>query len=613
MTKKKLSTIRRIQKKALDSGAVASGAASLVFRKTGEQLRKLDEEFSLTTMMREQGGRVRDKAKDIDQEYSLSEKAAMVGREASILAGRGKDAVDRAADKAGVYKASNAAKDIVTEYFADPAVAISKRCELDKRLEIIGGACEELYGKSRRVIKPYFSPETAEELLQNTRKELAYISACIMQISPGEAEKIATQFGSVVASKIAGIAASGTLLTLVSTFGTAGTGTAIASLSGAASASATLAWVGGLLGGGMATGAVLTGGVGIVVGLGAYKALSSTRRDFDDLDEVEQRIVQYCWMLIAIVDDYLENEDRQFGVDGAHSLLVDTLLPLQSLLIENSGSICRNLDKKDALAFRQHVLKDFDPAIINPITEFVASGLETRALHYEYVIGGAIYALMTRSAVDDSMESQLVLDALRRSDPDLANASEAELSVYLDDYNPEQLKGIANNVKGIYHEQLWVEQYNANHETTRAEMFGTTNHAGSDVRIIDVNAGEVVAEYQLKATDNVAYINEHLVKYPNVNVIATNEVVARMDGVKASGNLNADLSDTVDSDIDALAGYSIDDRVLVGGGLAATVATGQELIEMLQGRRAFPEAVAAVVRKTGTAGAATAIAAYLFS
>ena len=125
--------------------------------------------------------------------------------------------------------------------------------------------------------------------------------------------------------------------------------------------------------------------------------------------------------------------------------------------------------------------------------------------------------------------------------------------------------------------------------------------------------GEVVAEYQLKATDNVAYVNEHIIKYPDVEVIVTDEVAARMDGVQASGNLNTDLSETVDSDIDALAGNTIDDRVLESGGLAATIATGQELVEMLQGKREFPEAVTNVAKKTSTAGAATAIAAYLFS
>ena len=44
-----------------------------------------------------------------------------------------------------------------------------------------------------------------------------------------------------------------------------------------------------------------------------------------------------------------------------------------------------------------------------------------------------------------------------------------------------------------------------------------------------------------------------------------------------------------------------------------TIATGQELVEMLHGNKEFPEAVTEVVKKTGTASAATAIAAYLFS
>ena len=73
------------------------------------------------------------------------------------------------------------------------------------------------------------------------------------------------------------------------------------------------------------------------------------------------------------------------------------------------------------------------------------------------------------------------------------------------------------------------------------------------------------------------------------------------------------MSETVESDVDALAGNSIDDRALESSGLAATIATGQELVEMLQGKKEFPRAVTEVVKKTGTAGAATAVAAYLFS
>ena len=175
------------------------------------------------------------------------------------------------------------------------------------------------------------------------------------------------------------------------------------------------------------------------------------------------------------------------------------------------------------------------------------------------------------------------------------------------------MKGIANNVKGIYHELLWVEQYNVSHDTTRAEVFGATNHPGSDVRIVDVESGVVIAEYQLKATDNVAYVNEHQIKYPGIKVIVTNETAENMEGVQASGILNADLTENTKENIEAMAGNSLDDRVIESVGGAATIATGQELIEMLQGRKEFPEAAMTAVKKVGNAGAATAIAAYLFS
>ena len=122
-----------------------------------------------------------------------------------------------------------------------------------------------------------------------------------------------------------------------------------------------------------------------------------------------------------------------------------------------------------------------------------------------------------------------------------------------------------------------------------------------------------MAEYQLKATDSVSYVNEHVIRHPSVKVVATDEVASKIEEVQSSGNLNADLENKVESDIEALEGNALGDRTLEVAGLAATIATGQELLEMLHGKREFPEAVTEVVKKTGTAGAATAITAYLFS
>ena len=83
--------------------------------------------------------------------------------------------------------------------------------------------------------------------------------------------------------------------------------------------------------------------------------------------------------------------------------------------------------------------------------------------------------------------------------------------------------------------------------------------------------------------------------------------------MEASNNLNSDLTANTEGGIDALADNTLGDRALEGAGLAATVAAGQELVKMLQGEKEFPDVVKETIKKSGTAGAATAIAAYLFS
>lgn len=605
MVKRKLSAFRKAQKKMLEGLSAAADGASRAADTVGDHLNKLDETHDISSSVRDTGSKAASAIRDFSNEYGITTTAQNTSSTLSAAARKATNELDQMADKVGLY---DAAKTISAS-----SSSVLAQHGINKHLATLARASEDLYGSARQIIKPYFPAETPDELLLNTKQELTYISACIMQISPGEAEKIATQFGTVVASKIAGLAATGALFSLVSTFGTAGTGTAIASLSGAASTSATLAWVGGLLGGGMATGALLTGGVGIVVGLSAYKSLSSEKREFEDLDEIEQRIVQYCWMLIAILDDHLNQKEHTFSATQARSLLADTLLPLQKLLQDEAQTICSNLDNKNAAAYRQHVLRDFQPAVIEAFEVFIEEDSKSASKHYEYIIGGVIYALITNSAVDNSPESQMVLYGIRDSDPDLANATEAELSDYLAGYSPEQLKGIANNVKGIYHEIRYVEQYNATHTDTRAERFESNSHPGADIRIINIHTGELVEETQLKATDSKSYAGEHHTSYPDVNLKTTDELAGRMDNVEPSGFTNEGLTAETTDGIEAIANNTLDDRVLDSTGIALTIATGQELVAMLQGKREFPDSVKQTIKKVGTAGATTAISAYLFS
>ena len=596
--KKELSLMRVFQKQAIEIGATLANKTSLALEDAKSGLRKLDDKHAITDKLKKTGDTIVALAEQVDQRHDISGKAGIAMKAATVATLQTKDVALRMAEESGLNRHLGTVGDAMNAYVADPAAQLIKKNELDMRLQSMGKLLEHGYGATRSIIKPYFAAANAHELLRNIRNELKHISACIMQISTGEAEKAAGQFGAAIASKITGVATTGALLALVGTFGTAGTGTAIASLSGAAATNATLAWIGGL---------------GIIAGLGAYKLLGSERRAFESLPDVEQRIVQSCWFLIAMIDDLLADESRRVDANVAEGLLNNTLLPLQALLTEHADAICGNLDVKHAVAFRQHVLVDFQRVVIGGFNQFIGSGSAAKSRSYEYVIGGVFYALLTRTAVDDSVESQLVLDALRRSTASLGGASEAELSDYLDGYDADQLKGIANNIKGIYHEMLWVGQYNDTHEDTYAALFGATNHAGADIEIKFSGTDEVVDTIQLKATDSVAYVREHLERYPDIDVLVTNETAERMSGVHSSGIDNAEITGQVNHDLETIATNTVGDRVLNSAELSAAISTGYELIAMLNGKKDFPQSVTDTVQRVGTASAATAITAYLFS
>lgn len=178
-----------------------------------------------------------------------------------------------------------------------------------------------------------------------------------------------------------------------------------------------------------------------------------------------------------------------------------------------------------------------------------------------------------------SVEEELVLDALRRSATDLNDASTGELAEYLAALSPEQLRGVVSNVKGIYHELLFVHAENLDADEISARVFEATNHPGADVEfVVDGNAINAI---QLKAVASPHAIFEHLVRYPDIEVIATDEVARAIDGVHSSGFSNAQLSDDVEqvfSDIqgDDLA-TDIAEGVTTSALLAGAIIAGQVL------------------------------------
>ena len=87
------------------------------------------------------------------------------------------------------------------------------------------------------------------------------------------------------------------------------------------------------------------------------------------------------------------------------------------------------------------------------------------------------------------------------------------------------------------------------------------NQPGWDIEIID-EAGELVEQVQLKASDSMSYINEALEKYPDIRIIAPQEMESRatdMEELLSTNITNASLEGEVGEQLSELSEDAITD------------------------------------------------------
>lgn len=126
--------------------------------------------------------------------------------------------------------------------------------------------------------------------LKDIETFLTAIAGRILQMSD---RKASVALGAATSSAV-GSAVATSVMGAIAAYGSASTGAAMAGLAGAAKTSATLYWIGGLVGGGVAAGGVVLGagalGAGIYGSVKLRRAiLGRSRRD--DLSDREQAIV----------------------------------------------------------------------------------------------------------------------------------------------------------------------------------------------------------------------------------------------------------------------------------------------------------------------------------
>jgi hypothetical protein len=200
-------------------------------------------------------------------------------------------------------------------------------------------------------------------LLTATKRNLNYIAACILQVKTETAAEYLGRAGDALVSKMAAAGIGAGLTGLVSTFGVASTGTAIASLSGAAQTTATFYAIGSWVGGGVAAGVALTGGLSLAAGVLFYHYLKSSQRTEDSFTDLDRRILNTATFLIAQIDNTLA-QDR-VPTETELAIFFKTVIePFYKTLVDHQDDLGARLDARNRWALKVNAIIDFEREVV---------------------------------------------------------------------------------------------------------------------------------------------------------------------------------------------------------------------------------------------------------
>ena len=238
-----------------------------------------------------------------------------------------------------------------------------------------------------------------------------------------------------------------------------------------------------------------------------------------------------------------------------------------------------------------------------------AKQMKQKSPRIALAIASVFANLINKATFELSAENILVLESLQRANPALKELSISEIGNYLSEMSEESMRGLANNVKGIYHELLFVQNENTDGDEIYARIFPDTNHPGADV--ILQKEGIDVAEIQLKATDNISYIEEHYVRYPETPIFVTSEISENASGIP-TGISNEELESNISNTFRDIEGQrtvsQLEDAAMMSGVTSAIIHAGN----VLKGKTTAKAASMETLKDVGAAVSATALLDILF-
>lgn len=400
---------------------------------------------------------------------------------------------------------------------------------------------------------------------------------------------------SIASSKLIGATVPASFFSIAALVGTASTGTAIGSLSGAAFTSSALAWIGGSVAMGtlVVSGAAIAGAVAAPFAIKpiANKYFLGKTRKLEDLSGPEKQLVDACSAL-ALGLRQAEKGDLSLSARDASELDDQALRPLAEkasdvLWISRDWPIVQRRAFRNAfteLCFSRGFAKQAS-ASAEPVLIGVGTAL--------------VFNLLSEGEHTFTAAEQDILDAIRRSSANLSEMSNEEIAEYVQLFSPAQLQGFKNNVKGIAHELQYARIENSDGDEFRVELFEATNHPGADVKIINVETGEI-RDFQLKATSYGSYVETHFERYGETPVMTTSEVAEKY-GFHSTGVSNVQLSEDFDRTTEMLATDAEPD-VLDSMAIAGLVSLARNVRLLLDDGSLSKEARTDAVKRSMQAG-----------
>ena len=282
----------------------------------------------------------------------------------------------------------------------------------DKLIVAATPHAEALVSKGREAINP--SPISPE----NWYRKAADACEDISDIFLPNGNRIQGRAQNIISAKLGGVGAAAGIYSLAGMVGTASTGTAIGSLSGAAATSATLAW----LGGSVFVGGLLVGGATIVGGLGAVKAIQiakdrlyAKKMALDELGPDEAVIVNAC-VPLAIAFRQQDVSGQALDSCSARAIRDDVMAPLQAVLNEYK------FDHQNLPYLTQCKLHDSTVRIVD-LYNYLHHWVKRNPGIGTGIVSAVFVQLLAEIVPDFSADEIVVLEALRRSSNALNDAT----------------------------------------------------------------------------------------------------------------------------------------------------------------------------------------------